>query len=44
MANGGLGALIAMANALLPSPVWFYLFTGVMATVTADTWATELGT
>ncbi len=44
MANGGLGALIAIANALLPSPAWFYLFTGVMATVTADTWATELGT
>jgi uncharacterized protein (TIGR00297 family) len=44
MANGGLGALIALANALIPSPAWFYLFTGVMATVTADTWATELGT
>ncbi len=44
MANGGLGALIALANALIPSPAWYYLFTGVMATVTADTWATELGT
>lgn len=44
MANGGLGALIALANVLIPSPVWYYLFTGVMATVTADTWATELGT
>lgn len=44
MANGGLGALIAVGNALIPSPMWFYLFGGVMATVTADTWATELGT
>lgn len=44
MANGGLGALIALGNALIPSPAWFYVFTGVMATVTADTWATELGT
>ncbi|MCB8984820.1 MAG: DUF92 domain-containing protein [Ardenticatenaceae bacterium] len=44
LANGGLGALIALANALVPSPAWYYLFTGVMATVTADTWATELGT
>jgi uncharacterized protein (TIGR00297 family) len=44
MANGGLGALIALGNALLPSPTWYYLYTGVMATVTADTWATELGT
>ncbi|MBK8987912.1 MAG: DUF92 domain-containing protein [Chloroflexi bacterium] len=44
LANGGLGALIALGNALIPSPAWYYLFTGVMATVTADTWATELGT
>jgi uncharacterized protein (TIGR00297 family) len=44
MANGGLGSLIALGNALLPSPFWYYLYTGVMATVTADTWATELGT
>lgn len=44
MANGGFGALIALGNALIPSPAWYYLFVGVMATVTADTWATELGT
>jgi uncharacterized protein (TIGR00297 family) len=44
LANGGLGALIALANTLWPSPTWYYLYTGVMATVTADTWATELGT
>jgi len=48
-ANGGLGALVALASAvvpdsLVPPGVWFALFTGVMATVTADTWATELGT
>ena len=44
MANGGLGSLIALLNALFPSPAWFPFFVGVMATVTADTWATELGT
>jgi uncharacterized protein (TIGR00297 family) len=44
MANGGLGSLVATFNALFPSPAWFPLFTGIMATVTADTWATELGT
>ncbi len=44
LANGGLGALIALNSALFPSPFWFPLFVGVMATVTADTWATELGT
>jgi uncharacterized protein (TIGR00297 family) len=49
LANGGLGALLALLNVIVPSTTippqtWFYLFTGVMATVTADTWATELGT
>lgn len=49
LANGGLGALIAVLSAVVPEAVitpsvWFALFIGVMATVTADTWATELGT
>jgi uncharacterized protein (TIGR00297 family) len=44
LANGGLGSIIALLNVLAPSPVWFPMFIGVMATVTADTWATELGT
>ncbi|MDX1665201.1 MAG: DUF92 domain-containing protein [Candidatus Promineifilaceae bacterium] len=44
MANGGLGSLAAVGAALLPSPLWFQFFVGIMATVTADTWATELGT
>jgi uncharacterized protein (TIGR00297 family) len=48
-ANGGLGALIAVLSAIVPATtvpddVWFALFVGVMSTVTADTWATELGT
>lgn len=48
-ANGGLGALIAVLSAVVPESAgmagsWFFLFIGVMATVTADTWATELGT
>lgn len=44
LANGGLGALVAVGSYLWPSPLWFSLFVGIMATVTADTWATELGT
>jgi uncharacterized protein (TIGR00297 family) len=44
LANGGLGAALAVLSFVVPSPVWGYLFMGVMATVTADTWATELGT
>lgn len=44
LANGGLGALLALLHTLTPNEVWFALFVGIMATVTADTWATELGT
>jgi uncharacterized protein (TIGR00297 family) len=44
LANGGVGALFALLSAVLPGSVWFPLFLGVMATVNADTWATELGT
>jgi uncharacterized protein (TIGR00297 family) len=44
LANGGTGALISLMNVLVPSPAWFFMFTGSIATVTADTWATELGT
>jgi len=44
MANGGLGSLIAILSVVAPSEIWFPMFIGVMATVTADTWATELGT
>ncbi len=43
LANGGAGALIAVANALWPHPAWWAAFVGAMATVNADTWATELG-
>jgi uncharacterized protein (TIGR00297 family) len=44
LANGGLGSLVAIMSFAAPAAVWFPLFIGVMATVTADTWATELGT
>ena len=44
LANGGAGAIVALLNGLFPSPFWLPLFLGTMATVTADTWATELGT
>jgi len=43
LANGGWGALLAVAFALRPTPLLFAAFVGAMATVTADTWATELG-
>lgn len=44
LANGGLGAVLAMLNGFFPTSGLFAFFMGVMATVTADTWATELGT
>jgi uncharacterized protein (TIGR00297 family) len=44
LANGGLGAALAIAWALLGGPDWAWLgFAGAMAAVNADTWATELG-
>ncbi|KAA8999809.1 DUF92 domain-containing protein [Paenibacillus spiritus] len=44
LANGGVGMLFVLAHAIRPLDVWPVLFIGAMATVTADTWATELGT
>jgi len=43
LANGGLGALLAVASRLWPSPLWFAAFVGALAAVNADTWATEIG-
>lgn len=45
LANGGAGALLALGYGLSGEPMALLaLFAGVMATVAADTWATELGT
>jgi uncharacterized protein (TIGR00297 family) len=44
LANGGAGALLAIAGWLLAHhPLALAAFIGAMATVNADTWATELG-
>ncbi|RKN84932.1 DUF92 domain-containing protein [Paenibacillus ginsengarvi] len=42
-ANGGLALLLCVAGALWQHPLWWYAFLGVMASVTSDTWATEIG-
>jgi uncharacterized protein (TIGR00297 family) len=42
-ANGALGLLLCIGNAVWPDPAWWIVFVGVMATVNADTWATEIG-
>lgn len=43
LANGGVAAALAVAFASYPEPVLFAAYLGVMATVNADTWATEMG-
>ncbi|MCR8643869.1 DUF92 domain-containing protein [Paenibacillus sp. N1-5-1-14] len=42
-ANGGLGLILCLFNVLSPNPLWWIAYVGVMAAVTADTWATEIG-
>lgn len=44
LANGGLGAMLAVVHAFFPEEgVLWAAFGGAMAAVNADTWATELG-
>jgi uncharacterized protein (TIGR00297 family) len=44
LANGGAGAALALVYGLTGEPVMLLAaYVGVMATVTADTWATEIG-
>lgn len=43
LANGGCGTLLALAACFHPQPAMLAAFVGTMATVNADTWATELG-
>jgi uncharacterized protein (TIGR00297 family) len=43
LANGGVGALLALAHLLWPYPWLLAAFVAAIATVNADTWATELG-
>jgi uncharacterized protein (TIGR00297 family) len=43
LANGGAAALAVIGHALWPHPGWWAAFVGAVATVNADTWATELG-
>ncbi|MDJ0753260.1 MAG: DUF92 domain-containing protein [Ardenticatenaceae bacterium] len=44
MANGGLGAILSLGLLWNGEAVWFAAYIGAIGAVTADTWATELGT
>lgn len=43
LANGGIGMVLCVIHYFYPHEAWLFLFVGVMATVNADTWATEIG-
>ena len=44
LANGALGTALVILHVFLPDQTWPWLaYTGAMAAVNADTWATELG-
>lgn len=44
IANGGAGAILCVLSAMMPEMwIWPAAYVGVMAAVTADTWATEVG-
>ncbi|WP_036745465.1 DUF92 domain-containing protein [Paenibacillus sp. UNC451MF] len=43
LANGGIGMLLCIGHSLWPHPFWWAAYIGIMATVNADTWATEIG-
>ena len=43
-ANGGIGGVLVVLNYFLPDKIWFYTYSGIIASACADTWATEIGT
>jgi uncharacterized protein (TIGR00297 family) len=44
IANGGLGGLLVILNLYYPSELFFFVYVSSLASVCADTWATEIGT
>ncbi len=43
-ANGGMGLILVLIGAFLPAAAWVWAaYAGALATVNADTWATEIG-
>jgi uncharacterized protein (TIGR00297 family) len=43
LANGGLAGILLVSYTFWPHPLWWIAYIGVLASVNADTWATEIG-
>ena len=43
IANGGAAAALVVLGHVRPAAAWYPALVGALATVNADTWATELG-
>lgn len=43
LANGGVAGVLVVLWYLQPEPLYYFLYLGAVAAVTADTWATEIG-
>ena len=43
LANGGMAGLSMIFWYIWPKPIWYVIYLGSLAAVTADTWATEIG-
>jgi uncharacterized protein (TIGR00297 family) len=43
LANGGLAGGVVLASVFWPNDLWQPVYLGILAAVTADTWATEIG-
>lgn len=44
LANGGLGGILVFINQIFPNTIWYFTYSGIIASSCADTWATEIGT
>ncbi|NOY76518.1 MAG: DUF92 domain-containing protein [Calditrichaeota bacterium] len=43
LANGGMAGISMILWYIWPKPIWYAIYLGSLAAVTADTWATEIG-
>ena len=44
LANGGIGGILVILNHIYPHDIYYLIYVTALASVCADTWATEIGT